>query len=392
MSKKIVFTGFKRYVGIFMLSVILLFSANKLSSQNEAGDLDEFESIEQVDKTSNDEGEKGKMKTGTSDNKDADTEDDFGDDEFGGGDEFNEGGGDEFSTGDASEEFSNAAEDGKVSYNRLYWAIGILLFTILAGIMVRYKTTRKLRGLFLLAGLVILGFYRGGPGVISSFQNAYLLLLGVKVNWQAAVLFLGLIPVTYLFGKVFCGWVCYLGAIQEFLYIDKIKILQSERAQKIMKWIRYVALAAILIQLTFTHIILWNKIGPFKVAINLYSPNLTGYILLAIVLVSSVFIYRPFCKMICPVGLLHGFVSRIPGASVLGINNSCTGCKTCNTSCQINAITRENRISKLDNEECIRCGDCLDDCRIQSISFYNKNKDHDDKIILKGIKRVNFNK
>lgn len=365
----------KNLTKILLATLILLYSLSGIA-QEEKG-LDEFESTEVKAK----------------DNFDNDkVSDEFSeDDEFGGSDEFSDGNSDEFSEGDASEEFSNTSVDGKISYNRLYWALGILLFTILAGILVRYESTRKLRGVFLLLGLVVLGFYRGGPGVISSFQNAYLWVIGINSNWQAAVLFLGLIPITYIFGKVFCGWVCYLGAIQEFLYIGKIKVFQSEKAQKIMKIIRYVAFVAILIQLTITHIILWNKVGPFKVAINLYSPNITGYILLAIVLTSSLFIHRPFCKMICPVGLLHGFVSKLPGASVLGINNSCAGCKTCNTSCQINAITREGKISKLDNEECIRCGDCMDDCRIKSITFYNKNKDHDDRIILKGIKKVNFN-
>ena len=389
-------TRFLKVLGLLSLLFIFAYPVHPQSESELMGEED-FESVEQVDSVQKNDtaqiaGEDNAAEQEEMTEGDEAGGDEFGDDEFGGDDEFSEGGDDEFSVGDASEEFTNSEDDGNVSYNRLYWAIGILLYTILAGILVRYKATRKLRGLFLLGGLVILGFYRGGPGVISSFQNAYLLLLGVKVNWQAAVLFLGLIPITYFFGKVFCGWVCYLGAIQEFLYIGKIKIFQSERAQKIMKTIRYIALAALLIQLTFTHIILWNKIGPFKVAINLYSPNMTGYILLAIVLISSVFIYRPFCKTICPVGLVHGWVSKIPGASVLGINNSCAGCSVCNTSCQINAITRENKVSKLDNEECIRCGDCLDDCRIKSISFYNKNKEHDDKIILKGIKTVNLSK
>jgi len=354
---------------VLILSIVMLVFTLNIQAQKD-DEFDEFSNTEIVDSVKTEKTE---------------LDDEFSDDEFN-SDEFSD---DEFSSGDASEEFNNTADgDEPVSYNRLWWAIAVLLYTILAGILVRFKGTRKLRGIFLLIGLVILGFYRGGPGVISSFQNSYLLAIGVEVNWQAAILFLGLIPVTYLFGKVFCGWVCYLGAIQEFVHIDKVKIFQSEKAQKVMKWIRIIATITILIQLTFTHIILWNKIGPFKVAVNLFSPNITGYILLAIVLVSSVFIHRPFCKTICPVGLLHGFVSKLPGASVLGINTSCAGCKTCNTSCQINAITREGITSKLDNEECIRCGDCMDDCKISSISPYKKGKKHNDKIILKGIKKL----
>jgi polyferredoxin len=302
----------------------------------------------------------------------------------------------EFNETEEFEEFSELEEEQEVekktvSYSRLWWDIFILIATIIAGIFIKFKVTRKLRAVFLLAAIVILGFYRGGPGVISSFQNTYLFFTGLDSNWQAITLFIGLIPITYFFGKVFCGWVCYLGALQEFLYISKVKIFQTEKAQKVMKIIRIIALIVLIVQLTISKEILWNKIGPFRVAFNLFSSNLTGYILLAILLLSSLFIYRPFCKTLCPVGLVLGWVSKIPGASVLGINNSCSGCKTCNTSCKINAITRDDKISKLDNEECIRCGDCLEDCNIKSISFYNKSKNHENKIFLKGIKKIDIN-
>lgn len=305
-----------------------------------------------------------------------------GNDKFASPSEFSS---DEFSSEIPTDEFNNSdSVKQSTSYNRLYWAVAILLFTILAGIFVKFKSLRKLRGLFLVISLAILGFYRGGPGVISSFQNTYLLSLGVDVNWQAVVLFTGLLPITYFFGRVFCGWICYLGALQEFLYFDKIQILKSEKAQKVMRIIRTVLLIILIIQLTINKMIIWNKVGPFRVAVNLFSTNITGYILLGIVLVSSVFIYRPFCKTVCPVGLLHGYVSKIPGASVLGINDSCAGCKICSRSCNINAITRDAGKSKLDNQECIRCGDCLDNCRVQSISLYKKGEEHEDKIILKG--------
>jgi polyferredoxin len=315
-------------------------------------------------------------------------DDDFENDEMSTGeDEFGENE-DEFS------EFSDEEEADTpppTNWNRFYWAMGILFFTLLAGIFVRHEKTRKLRPLFLLAAVVILGFYRGGPGIISSFQNTYLWMIGASLKWTAAVLFIGVVVLTYFYGKVFCGWVCYLGAIQEFLYIgDKVKIFQSEKAQKTMRIIRYVLLGAILIQLTLTQTIEWSKIGPFKVIFNLYSPNMTGYILLAILLISSLFIHRPFCKMVCPAGLIFGWVTKLPGAAILGITNSCAGCKTCNTACNINAITRENNISKLDNQECIMCGECMNDCKIKSIQPFRNTKEHENHIVLKGIKIKNI--
>lgn len=302
-------------------------------------------------------------------------------------DEFSEDSEDEFS--DSGDEFSESGviEKSPTRWTRAYWAFGILMFTILAGIFARFKTTRLLRPLFLLAAIVILGFYRGGPFIISSFHNTYLFLTNTTDKWPAIVLFLGIIPITYFFGRVLCGWICYLGAIQEFLYINRIKIFQTEKAQKIMRRIRYVVFALLLIRLTITNVIEWSIVCPFKVILNLYSTNTTGYILLGILLVSSLFIYRPFCKILCPVGLFLGWITKIPGASVLGIKPSCAGCKTCSTVCDINAITREKNISKLDNQECIMCGNCMSDCRIKSIQPFRKNREHHGTIILKGIQK-----
>ena len=297
----------------------------------------------------------------------------------------------EFATGDAFSEFSeNDDADETVSYSRVQWSLAILLVTVLAGVLVRYPAARKFRALFMLGGLVVLGFYRGGcPCMISSLQNTILAALGVQVNWQALVWFLGLIPVTYVFGKVWCGWVCHLGALQEFLYIPKkFELFRSRRAQNVMRFIRYGLLVALLLQLVFTKVILFSVVGPFKVAFNLFSANTTGYILLAILLVSSVFIYRPFCKAVCPVGLILGWISKIPGSAILGIDSGCKGCPSCANACQMDAITRESRQSVLNSADCIACGDCMDACKLQSLSFYRKGKNRHERIVLDGKTRL----
>lgn len=270
----------------------------------------------------------------------------------------------------------------------LNWVFGILAFTVLAGFFVRYSHTRNLRGIFLIASVAILGFYKGAcPCPISSIQNLVLMGFGVDVHWQSLIWFLALIPVTYLFGRVYCGWICHLGALQEFIYLPaKIKLFQSDKAQKIMRGVRIVFLIALVIQLFITKTNLFKHYDPFKVAFNLIATNTTSWILLGLLLVSSVFIYRPFCKTVCPIGLILGWVNKIPGASVIGNNGNCTGCKTCYNNCNIRAITRDDKFSKLDNQECIACGECVSNCSKDALHFFRNNKkSHHDQIACKRI-------
>jgi ferredoxin len=268
----------------------------------------------------------------------------------------------------------------------LSWVLGILVLSLAIGYFIKFQKFRNLRGVFLIATVVILGFWKGAcPCPISSFQNLILAGVGVDVSWQSLVWFLGLIPVTYLAGRVYCGWLCHLGAFQEFLYIPgKIRILQSEKAQKAMRGIRTGFLVVLVIQVIITHSNIFKNYDPFKAAYNLMASNTLSWVLLGLLLSSSVFIFRPFCKAVCPVGLMLGWINKIPGARVIGNNGKCTGCKNCDTTCQIRAITRDSQFSRLDNQECIACGNCVSNCRKEALSFFRNNKTtHHDQITCK---------
>lgn len=266
----------------------------------------------------------------------------------------------------------------KSSSTDLYWSLSVLAFTVLAGVFVRYKSTRQLRSLFLILSIGILGFYRGGcPCSIQSFQNGILLLTGNFIRWPSVILFPALLIVSYFFGRIYCGWICHLGALQELIFkTSTFRLFQSEHSQKIMRGIRITALAILISQLLITQTNLYKQIDPFAVIFNFYSSNYIGWILVVIITASSFFLYRPFCKTLCPVGLVLGWVNKIPGTSVLGVKQNCTPCRLCNKSCSINAITHDSKTSKLDNQECIRCGECLSNCKKDAITFFKKNKQH----------------
>ncbi|MEA1997520.1 MAG: 4Fe-4S binding protein [Gemmatimonadota bacterium] len=256
----------------------------------------------------------------------------------------------------------------------LHIALGALLFTVIAGIMFRFKRLRQVRTLFLLGSLVILGFKFGGcPCPIMSFQRFFLWAGGVEVCWRSLVWFLGLIPLTYLFGRVWCGWVCHLGALQEFIHVpNSLAFLKGERAGKIMRVLRYTLVALLVFQLIVTKENLFIHIDPFKIAFNFRSYYTAGWILLALLLVSSLYIYRPFCRAACPVGLVLGWISRIPGAAVLGKNGDCISCRRGISACPTQAIDREINFQSAD---CIMCGSCIDTCRKEAISIFRKGNE-----------------
>jgi ferredoxin len=279
---------------------------------------------------------------------------------------------------------------------RFWWIIGILIATVVAGFMVRFGFTRNLRGLFLLASLLIIGFYKGAcTGCpINGIQNIFLGVFGYLDEWRELFWFIAIIPITYLFGKVWCGWICHLGALQEFIYLPgRFKVFRKPHIVLIGKIMRTVLLAALIIQIAIMGTKYWCSIDPF---IQIFDfKGFAGYLaevetfdtglwititLTALLLVTSVISFRPFCRFACPIGLILGWVAYIPGASVLGIKGKCASCKMCNGACNIDAITRKEKKSILDNQECIACGDCMDACPQGGLSFVRKGRKHSVKV------------
>lgn len=258
----------------------------------------------------------------------------------------------------------------------LYDPIGIFIVLGLIGFGIKYHRFRQTRILFLLLSIVYLGFYRGAcPCMISSFQNLILIGIGNTVSWQSLIWFLALIPATYLFGKVWCGWLCHLGALQDLIYRpNKFKWLLSLKAQKALKIIQISSLVILIVQLLITRTNLFCHIDPFLVAFNLFSANTTGYVLLAIMIISSALIYRPFCRAFCPVGLILGWVSLIPGARRLTKEDTCIDCSICAKHCDQQALIHEHKKTYLRTQECIMCGECFSTCKKQDALIVKRKK------------------
>lgn len=263
------------------------------------------------------------------------------------------------------------------------WLAGILAATLLAGVLVRFKVTRYARPFFLVASVVFLGFYQGScPCPLSGLQETILFVSGQSFRPAPLLWFLALIPITYFLGRVWCGWVCHFGALQDLVHLPaRFDFLNSVRAQKILYHIRIVILVALITQLLVTHTKIWNAVDPFKTAFNLFATNTISWILLGLLLVTSVLTYRPFCKVLCPVGLVLGWVSKIPGAAVIGVQLGCIGCKSCSKACKSHAFTYDDKAVVLDNKECIACGECIDACTLHAAHLTIAETTHSVKVV-----------
>lgn len=87
--------------------------------------------------------------------------------------------------------------------------------------------------------------------------------------------------------------------------------------------------------------------------------------LLALTIAGSVFIYRPFCKYICPLGAVYALFNRFSLMRMELDENSCISCGKCVRSCPMQVDVLKN----INSAECIRCGRCADVCLTGAIDL-----------------------
>jgi len=166
--------------------------------------------------------------------------------------------------------------------------------------------------------------------------------------------------------KIFCGWICPLGCLQEIAYkiskgLNKIKL-----SFFISNSVRLSILALFFIYLLTFGINIYDLFNPFE----LFHWHVDTYILLIIsfVIVLSLFYFRPFCHFLCPVGLLTWIFEHTSLFKIHINREQCTHCNICVKESPCNAIDpilNGNSIVP----DCYACGTCIESCPEDAISF-----------------------
>lgn len=192
--------------------------------------------------------------------------------------------------------------------------------------------------------------------------------LGLFLSDPFIFVFWIVIAVTvFVWGRgLFCGWMCPFGSMSELLYkiarATGLKRLQRKlpmRLHNTLRKLKYVVFAVLLAVSFFS--MPWAEklaeIEPFKTTFLVGVMNRSWPFVLfwAIVVGASIFIERPFCKYLCPLGASLALPGRLRFLK-LRRKPECTTCHACATGCGSQAIDDAGRIDQM---ECMLCLDCM---------------------------------
>lgn len=197
-----------------------------------------------------------------------------------------------------------------------------------------------------------------------------------------------------LLGRFVCGWLCLFGLVQELLYqIPVPKLTVPKKLDKTLRWMKYVFLVVFVILLpAFLKVNQGLSSVPYFCKLLCPVGTLEGGIPLAIldegirarmgwlfrwkfailagIVVLSMFVHRPFCKYICPLGAFYGLFQKISFLRLKVDADKCVGCGACTRQCKMNVDVVHNPNSA----ECIRCGECTKVCPTGALHFNLKKK------------------
>ncbi len=192
--------------------------------------------------------------------------------------------------------------------------------------------------------------------------------LGLFLSDPFIFVFWIVIAVTvFVWGRgLFCGWMCPFGSMSELLYkiarATGLKRLQRKlpmRLHNSLRKLKYVVFAVLLAVSFFS--MPWAEklaeIEPFKTTFLVGVMNRSWPFVLfwAIVVGASIFIERPFCKYLCPLGASLALPGRFRFLK-LRRKSECTTCHACAAGCGSQAIDDAGRIDQM---ECMLCLDCM---------------------------------
>ncbi|MDD2534126.1 MAG: 4Fe-4S binding protein [Eubacteriales bacterium] len=206
----------------------------------------------------------------------------------------------------------------------------------------------------------------GGVATLYSLLTAGELVR--QIHFSAVVL-AGIIVVLSIFlGPIFCGWVCPLGSVQDWISHVGHKIFKwrynamiPKKIDFSLRYARYLVLAWVIYVTAVTGQLIFSDYDPYYALFHFWTGEVApiGLGILIVTSLLSLIIARPWCKYACPYGAVLGLFNKIKIFGLKRQVHTCISCNRCNKACPMNLdIAHANSVR---DTQCISCMECTSD-------------------------------
>lgn len=179
--------------------------------------------------------------------------------------------------------------------------------------------------------------------------------------------------------KLFCGWVCPVGAAQELIAMlaDKLRIRRRKWNFRATQGVR-VAIFILFVFLSGTAVLHTTAQSGQTVALSLYDyinafhgyeiglqptllDNIFHFLPFLLTLGFAFLFYRPFCYLVCPIGLLTNLVENFALFRVVLKKTACNDCGACEIRSPCPTVPEILKDAAY-RPDCFSCTVCVNHC------------------------------
>ena len=211
---------------------------------------------------------------------------------------------------------------------------------------------------------------------IASLMNLkYWIVTGRMPSTHAAGMFLLLafLAISLVFRKAFCGWLCPVGTVSEYLW--KVGRETFRRNFRLPNWadyplraLKYVLMGLFLYAVGGMSAVAIRAFleGPYGVIADVKMLNFFRYlgttaaIVVALLVLLSVFIQNFWCRYLCPYGALMGLFAAASPVRIRRDASLCIDCAKCAHACPSSLAV--DQLIQIRSPECTACYECVAAC------------------------------
>ena len=193
------------------------------------------------------------------------------------------------------------------------------------------------------------------------------------------VLLVAVLLTALLLRSAFCGWVCPLGFLQDLISnlsntlqkrlpglrrgMASLKKRSARLAviDRYLRYLKYLVLVWAVGGSAYYGFMVFRDYDPWAALLNVAEFSFTpGVLVLAITLVASFFVERPWCRYACPLGAASGLLGKLSPVYLKREGDACKVCQICTKACPMGLEV--HTATTIKSADCIACLECVGAC------------------------------